>query len=63
MWNDLMSINSAPKFFDLDDSESENVASKYINEINYYLEWYSSNYNVLCDYLKKLIFQYNSFYK
>lgn len=48
-----MSINSAPKFFDLDDSESENVASKYINEINYYLEWYSSNYNVLCDYLKK----------
>lgn len=52
-WDELMSKNGLPSFYELDSIEPEMVAQKYINDINKCLNWYTNDYNELIELLEK----------
>lgn len=64
-WNDLLSVHGVPTFFDLDTTEPERIAIKWIKSIQRCLDWYQSGYSLLIDYLttanipKEIVFQTN----
>ena len=53
IWNELMANNGLKDFFELDENEPEKLAEKYIDNIEYYLNWYSNDYKELLDLLSK----------
>lgn len=53
MWNELMSEDGKNNFYSLDENNPEIVAEKYINEIEYYLNWFSNEYENFVTLLNK----------
>ncbi|MEG0022251.1 MAG: AAA domain-containing protein [Bacilli bacterium] len=53
IWNKLMATNGLKDFFELDEKEPEKIAEKYIENIEYYLNWYSKDYKELLNVLSK----------
>lgn len=43
-WDALLTMQGAPRFMDLDTSEPERVASKWVSSIQKYLNWYQNEY-------------------
>ncbi len=50
-WHDLLSIHGVPEFLSLDSNEPEQIAEKWIDPINRYLNWYQHEYTLLSQYL------------
>ena len=50
-WHDLLSTHGVPEFIDLDASEPELIADKWIEPINRYLNWYQQEYALLAQHL------------
>ncbi|MGN0708130.1 MAG: AAA domain-containing protein [Faecalibacterium sp.] len=48
-WDDLMATQDAPKFFELDALVPERIAYNWIPRIQYYLNWYKTDYADLLD--------------
>ncbi len=65
-WDNLLSVNGVPKFFELDTENQENIAIKWIPQIQKYLNWYQDAYKTLLDKLNAvnlpadIIFEKNS---
>ena len=58
LWDNLLSCYGVTKFYDLDNSEPERVAEKWIDIIVKYLNWYDKEYKNLTKYLEKANFPY-----
>lgn len=58
LWDNLLSCYGVTKFYDLDNSEPERVAEKWIDIIVKYLNWYDKEYKNLTKYLEKTNFPY-----
>lgn len=50
-WHDLLPTHGIPEFLDLDASEPELIANKWIEPINRYLNWYQQEYALLAQHL------------
>ena len=58
LWDNLLSSYGVTKFYDLDNSEPERVAEKWIDIIVKYLNWYDKEYKNLTKLLENANFPY-----
>ena len=47
LWNSLLAEHNVNSFYELDKDEPEVMASKWIDKINNYLDWYEKDYKLL----------------
>ena len=50
-WDELLSVNAVPKFYELSTDKQERIAVKWIPLIQKYLDWYQKDYVLLSDKL------------
>lgn len=48
-WDELLSVNAVPKFYELSTDKQERIAVKWISLIQKYLNWYQDDYLSLLD--------------
>lgn len=54
VWDELLVSNGVPAFNELDKNEPERIAANWISPIKKYLNWYSTDYELLLDKLAAL---------
>lgn len=54
VWNDLLAKNDVPAFIELDGNEPERIAANWIPQIQKYLRWYSTDYQLLISKLSSV---------
>lgn len=65
-WNDLIAKHGVPEFYNLDSEEPERIALKYIPYIQFYLNWFETEYETLISLMHasglpcNIIFQNNT---
>lgn len=52
-WDELLAPHNVPKFHSLDKKEPEQIAEKWISQIQYYVNWYDTSYMVLREKLER----------
>lgn len=53
-WNELLGEYGVPEFFKLNESEPEQIARKWIPDIQKYLDWYAESYQPLLENLMEI---------
>ncbi len=53
-WNELLGEYGVPEFFKLNESEPEQIARKWISDIQKYLDWYAESYQPLLENLVEI---------